>query len=374
MSDCPVLHPITTRVGDPAWRADGYDDVTFLLSDRLLSRAHPDPARASRMSRSALFGGPTGSDPAAEAACTVRRRRQLAPVFSARRMTLLRPRVHALVAGLLDDLLAAGAPADLHAALSFPLPVLVICELLGVPYADRDTFGRWADEAADTVDEDRSRRGLGALGHYMAELVARKQVTPVDDVVSDLVRAAEREGRPVEEVSSLAAALLFAGFETTVAAIDRAVVLLATHRDQWALVCADPALVPDAVEETLRCSYPGSDRAADGLFRYAVTDLIGTPVRRGDMVVLGIDEANRDHTRFPDPDRFDVRRTPNPHLTFGHGRRYCLGAALARTELIEVVTALARRLPGLEPDVPLAELRTVPDRLVSGLAVLPVRW
>lgn len=382
-----TVQPYRTPLGDPGWLATGYDDVRALLSERLLGRAHRDPATASRMSASALFGGPLSNDPDAEAAAAARRRALLTPAFSARRIATLRTRIDELVAALIDDLLAAGSPADLHAIVSFPLPVQVICELLGVPYADRAEFGRYADEAADTVDAERSQRGLGALWTYMAGLVAAKQATPADDVVSDLIAAVARDGgdvfggdmagtSPIDRVTMLAAALLFAGFETTVAAIDRAVVLLTTHRDQWELVCADPALVPAAVEETLRCPLPVDRRQPAGLFRYAATDLdvAGATLAEGDLVALDLAAANLDPDRFPDPDRFDVRRGPNPHLTFGHGQRFCQGAALARAELGAVVGALATRLPGIRLATEPAALQIVADRLVPGLAALPVEW
>jgi len=368
---------VQTATGDPAWLVDRYDDVRALLQERLLGRAHRDPEHASRTSRSALFGGPMGVDPVAEAAHSAQRRRRLAPAFSARRVELMRARIRELASGLVDDMVPAGPSADLHEAVAFPLPCLVICELLGVPYADREAFRRWADEAADTVDEQRSRQGLGALWSYMHGLAGEKLAHPADDVLSDLVAAAETSD-PATEVAALGAGLLFAGFETTVAAIDRAVLLLTTHPEQWRALCADPGLLPAAVEETLRAGWPASLRARTdgGLPRYAAQSLeLGeVTVAEGDLVLLGVEAANHDVDAFDDPERFDITRSPNPHLTFGHGPRFCQGAALARAELTEVLTALADRAPDLRLAVPVDELRLVPDRLVSDVVALPVTW
>ncbi|MGI5131664.1 cytochrome P450 [Pseudonocardia sp. CA-107938] len=368
---------VQTATGDPAWLVESYDEVRALLQERLLGRAHRHPERASRTSRSALFGGPHGNDPDGEPARAAERRRQLAPAFSARRVQLMRPRIRQLATGLVDAMLAGGPPADLHEAVAFPLPCLVICELLGVPYADRESFRRWADEAADTVDEQRSVRGVGALWAYIHGLAERKLADPADDVLSDLVAAADGPD-PITDVAALGAGLLFAGFETTVTAIDRAVLLLTTHPEQWRALCADHELVPAAVEETLRSGWPAGmrTRTDGGLPRYAAAelDLGEVTVAEGDLVLLGLDAANHDAATFPEPERFDITRSPNPHLTFGYGPRFCQGVALARAELAEVLTALAGRVPGLRLAVPVDELRLVPDRLVGSVSALPVTW
>ncbi|MGH8921404.1 MAG: cytochrome P450, partial [Actinomycetes bacterium] len=290
-----AIRRVTTPVGDPAWLVTGYDEVKATLQEPRLGRAHREPEKASRMGRSVLFGGPMGTDPDAEAESHRRMRKQLAPAFTARRMEAMRPRVRTIVAEMLDGMLATPPPVNVHEALSFPLPALVICELLGVPFADRDDFRHWSDEAANTVDEARSRAGLGALWGYMVELTGRKRAEPADDVISDLVAAAGDE--PVENVAMLAAGLLFAGHETTVTAIDRGLLLLLTHPDQWEALCADPTgLVTSAVEETLRCELPAvaAVRADGGLPRYAATDvdIQGVTVPEGDMVMLGLRSAN----------------------------------------------------------------------------------
>jgi len=373
------IQRVRTPTGDPAWLVTGYDDVKALLSDPRLGRSHPDPDNAARMSRSAIFGGPIG-DPETEAAEHARMRRLLAPSFSARQMNQLRPRVAGLVSELLDDLMHGSPPADFHQAVSFPLPALVICELLGVPVADRDDFRRWSDDAAHNTDTERSHAGLMQLWQYMGELVQRKRSEPADDVISSLVNSTDQHGSAdVDGVAMLGAGLLFAGHETTVAAIDRGVTLLLTNADQRDALTQNPSLVPAAVEEILRSSLPvptTADAPTGGLPRYAKTDVDfgGVTVAAGDLVLLGLDPANHDPQHFPDPERFDVSRTPNPHLSFGHGPRFCIGAPLARIELRELFAALLDLCPDMTLAVPVGELHARDELLTGGLSALPVTW
>lgn len=179
---------VTTPAGDPAWLVTGYDNVKSLLSDPRLGRSHPEPERAARFSDAAIFGGPMGS-PSSERSDHARMRGRLSRSFSARRMASLRPRVQELVDGLLDAMSRATPPVDFHEAVSFPLPALVICELLGVPYEDRESFRRWSDDAGDMTDAARSRAGLAHLQEYMRSLIERKRHQPAEDVISDLIAA-----------------------------------------------------------------------------------------------------------------------------------------------------------------------------------------
>jgi cytochrome P450 len=370
-----------TPAGDPAWLVTDYDLVRRLLADPRLGRDHPDPPAAPRYSESALFGRPQPVSPTA-AADHARMRRLLTPWFSARRLDALRPRVRELVGGLLDELATAGPPADLHEAVSFPLPALVICELLGVPYADRADFRRWSDEAADMTDQQRSYAGLGALFGYLSELVAAKLDDPGEDVLSGLIEAhrADPHDLPLDAVAQLGAGLLFAGHETTVAAIDKGVVLLATNPDQRAALRADPALVEPAVEEILRSDIPtrppGPAGTDTGLARWASAeiDLGAVRIAAGDLVLLGLHQANESSRVVGERPGFTVDRRPNPHVTFGYGARFCIGAPLARLELRELFGALLQRFPGLDLAVPVADLRPRTGRLTGGLQELPVTW
>ncbi len=374
-----AIHKVTTPAGDPAWLVTNYDDVKALLSDPRLGRSHAEPERAARASQSAIFGGPMGH-PSTEAEDHARTRRLFAPAFSARQMARLRPRVAAIIADLLDAMAHQTQPVDLHEVVSFPLPVLVICELLGVPYADREDFRRWCDDAAHLTDAARSQTGLMRLWDYMRALADRKQAEPGDDVISDLVAAAVADPElTVDGIAGLSAALLFAGHETTVTAIDRGVILLLTHPEQADALRHDPALIEPAVEEILRSWLPmrtsGTEQAG-GLPRYANTDFTfgGVTIRTGELVMLGLREANLDERTFGEPDRFDVHRTPNPHLTFGHGPRFCVGAPLARIELQTLFPALLDRFPTLRLAVPVESLRGRDELLTGGLVELPVTW
>lgn len=363
-----TIHQVRTAVGDAAWLVTGYAEVRRLLDDDRLGRAHPAPETAARTGESALFGGPLG-DFATENADHARMRSLLQPHVAPRRMRALRHRVEALADRLLTDLAAHGSPADLQAALAVPLPVLVICELLGVPYEDRDRFRAWTADAANTRDRARSERGLGELFAYGGRLVARKREAPGDDVIS---RLCATDGVSDDEAAVLSMALLFAGHETTVAQIGLGALLLLSHRDQWQVVVDDPALVPGAVEEILRAPVGGGG----GIPRYARTDLRldGVTIRTGDLVLLDTGAANHDPAAFPDPDRFDVTRSAAAHLTFGHGARYCLGAPLARIELEVVFAGLARRFPAMRLAVDADAVPLRADVLTGGPAELPVRW
>ncbi len=364
------VHAIRTAVGDPGWLVTGYEQVRALLDDDRLGRAHPDPGRASRTGESALFGGPLG-DFATEQADHARMRALLQPHFSPKRMRALRDRVEALTTTLLDEMAAAGPPGDLHAALALPLPIAVICELLGVPFEDWARFRTWTQAAADVTDRARSESGLAELFRYGRHLVARKRAEgdPDADVIS---RLAATDGVGDDEAAAMGMFLLFAGHETTVTAMGLGALWLLATPGQWQALVDDPRRVDAAVEEILRA--PGL--GGGGIPRYARTDLdiAGTRVRAGDLVLLDTGAANHDQAVFTDPDRFDVDRPAVPHLTFGHGSRYCIGAPLARIELRVVFSRLAARFPTLKLGCAAEELTFDADVLTGGLTALPVTW
>ncbi|HZU16349.1 MAG TPA: cytochrome P450 [Candidatus Dormibacteraeota bacterium] len=366
-------HPVTrirTLTGDQAWYVTGYAEVKQLLNDARLGRSHPDPEHAPRISDSALFGGPLQAY-ATEREDHARMRALLTPFFSARRMEALRPRVETLVDELLEAMARAGPPLDLHQALSFPLPVLVICELLGVPGQDRERFRSWSRDMADLHDRQRAQTAITGLVGYMRELVARKRRCPGDDVISGLC-AAEGGSLSDDRIAFLAAMLLFAGHETTVVRIDLGTLLLLTNPDQHRALLRDPSLVATAVEEILRASVTGGG----GLPRYPreEVEIGGVSMGAGEAVLLDIGAGNHDPRAFDSPDRFQVGRHPNPHLAFGHGPRFCIGAPLARLELRAVFERLVPRFPTLRLAVPVERLRVRSDVLTGGLHELPVTW
>lgn len=363
-----AVHKIRTRVGDDAWLVTGYNEVRQLLDDPRLGRSHSCPSAAARSNESALFGGPLGNY-ATEKADHVRMRSLLQPHFTPGLMRAFRPRVVALTTELLDELAHQDQPADLNAALALPLPILVICELLGVPYDDRARFRTWTQAAADVLDRTRSEQGLGELFTYGKELVARKRREPADDVIS---RLCVTDGVGDDEIAMLAMALLFAGHETTVVQIGLGALLLLSHPDQWQALGEAPDRVPDAVEEILRA--PG--KGGGGIPRYARVDfdICGVTIQAGDLVMLDNGAANHDPDVFPDPDRFDATRRAASHLAFGQGARYCLGAPLARIELQVALAQLVRGFPTMRLAVPVEELAVRGDVLTGGLVELPVVW
>lgn len=364
------IHRVRLPVGHKAWLVTGYAEVRQLLDDDRLGRAHPEPDSAARIGESALFGGPLGNFDTEETD-HARMRSLLQPHFSPRHLRTLVPRVEALTSGLLDELAQQGPPADLHAKLAVPLPVLVICELLGVPYPDRGQFRRWTQDTANVRDHARSEHGLAELFGYSMKLVERKRAHPGDDVISRLCATA---GVSDVEAALLSMALLFAGHETTVVAIGFGALQLLTNPDEWRALLDNPALIPVAVEELLRATSSGG--GVGGIPRYARTDfeIDGVPIHAGDLVLLDIGSANHDPTVFGEPDRLDIARKEAAHLTFGYGARYCIGAPLARIELKTVFAQLIPRFAPMHLTVDPATLTLRNDVLAGGLVELPVAW
>jgi cytochrome P450 len=357
-------------VGHWAWLVTDYGQVRRLLDDDRLGRSHPEPNTAARTGESALFGGPLG-DFDSEVADHARMRALLQPHFSPGHLRALAPRVEALTTDLLNELGEHGPPADLHTRLALPLPILVICELLGVPYSDRDQFRAWAEDAGNVCDRARSERGLAELFGYGRGLVERKRAHPGDDVIS---RLCATDGVSDDEAATMSMFLLFAGHETTVVQIGLGALLLLTNRDQWQALLDNPALIPSAVEELLRGAAAGG--GVGGVPRYARTDfdIDGVTIHPGDLVLLDIGSANHDPVAFTDPQRVDVARKEAAHLAFGYGAHYCIGAPLARIELKTVFAQLIPRFPSMHLTVDPATLPTRRDTLAGGLDELPVSW
>ncbi|WP_169947668.1 cytochrome P450 [Microbispora sp. H11081] len=366
-SRAPIAR-VTTATGDEAWLVTGYEEIRQVFGDTRFGRSHPDPPSAARLSDNAVMGGPTGQY-ATELSVHTEMRRLLSPAFSARRMRSLADRVEALTARLLDRLAEQGPPADLHAGLSLPLPIQVICELLGVPYEDRDRFRAMAEGMTDLRDPERSATAQMEMNTYTYEIVKAKREDPGEDVYSDLANATLQE----DDVARIAGGLLFAGHETTVNQIDHGVLLFLRDPVQRDALRSDPSLVDGAVEEIMRVASPSEH----GLVRYAHEDveIAGVLIRAGELLILSTPAANRDERVYPDPDSFDVRRRhPQPHVGFGHGPHHCLGASLARIELRAVFGSLFTRFPALALAVPYEQLRARPDSLAGGFDTLPVTW
>ncbi|RTL69446.1 MAG: cytochrome P450 [Pseudonocardiaceae bacterium] len=375
--EAPVA-AVTTPAGDPAWLVTRFDEVRDLLGDKRFGRSHPEPENAARITNAAIQDGPTGSYETEEADHT-RMRRLLTPAFSAKRMLALSDHVQELVDGYVDELVTAREAAvdgvvDMHAGLAFPLPVAVICRLLGVPEADGEHFRALSDRMATASEDSDAHRARTEFGQYMAGLAEAKRAEPGEDVISDLVaaQAADQDFHPAEMIR-LAVGLLFAGHETTVNRIGLGTLFLMTRREHWDALVADPdAMVDATVEEIMRLGAPGDL----GLLRYAHTDvdLAGVTIERGDAVILSINAANRDPGAFAHAETFDPDRDEHSHLGFGHGPHFCIGASLARVELRTVFATLARRLPDLRLARDLDTIDVRVGHITGGVTELPVTW
>jgi cytochrome P450 len=375
--EAPIVR-VRTPAGDPAWLVTRYQEARTLFSDPRFGRSHPAPEEASMVSDAAVNSGPSG-DYDSEQQSHTRLRKLLVPAFSAKRMRDLGHHVQELVDDCLDALQAAhdrapDEPVDLHEYLSFPLPVLVICELLGVPFEDREYFHGLSDRVGQMGAGDDARIAMEEFKTYMGRLAEAKRANPAQDVVSDLVLAQNDDPTFTDDdLTALAAGLLFAGHETTVNRIDLGVLWLLTDLDRRDSFVADiEGRVRGTVEEILRLSAPGGL----GLLRYAHDDveLGGQRIERGDLVLVSSIAANRDSSAFAEPEEFDPSRSPNTHLSFGHGAHFCIGASLARTELKVVFSSLFARFPGLRLAVPVEELDVRADRMTGGVTGVPVRW
>ncbi|WP_318206158.1 cytochrome P450 [Streptomyces sp. SCL15-4] len=303
-------------------------------------------------------------------------RRMLAPEFSVRRMRELRGRVQQIVDRQIDHMLEKGAdgPVDLVTSLALPVPSLVICELLGVPYEDHGRFEEWAWAIMnhDISEEDRGRAHY-ELDRYVDGLVTAKESEPGDDMISRLIEF-NRQTPAVEhsDIVSMSKLMLVTGHETTANMIALGVLALLEHPEQLAAVRAEPELMPRAVEELLRF-FSISDA---GTARVALEDieLGGVTIRAGEGILPLNNAANHDARVFPDPDRLDVRREARSQLAFGYGVHQCIGQNLARMELDVVYSTLLTRVPTLRLAAPVEELRFKDDAIVYGLYELPVTW
>ena len=369
---------VTTPAGDPAWLVTSFEAVREVFRDNRFGRSHPAPEQAARISHAALQDGPTG-DFETEERDHKRLRRMLAPAFSAPRMRRLGDRIQELANGCLDDMQAAndarpGEPVDVQELLAFPLPVLVICELLGVPYADRALFSGFSDRISEFDGGADAQAAMAEFAAYTGGLAAAKRANPGPDVISDLVAVqAEDPEFTDQDLAQLAAGLLFAGHETTSTRIALGVMFLLSDTSRRDTFAADPEARVDAtVEEILRMSATGGT----GLLRYAHEDVevCGVSIARGDAVLVAIDSANRDATAFAAPDEFDPNRKPNVHMAFGYGAHVCIGANLARTELRTVFPLLFRRFPGLRLAVDVDDIEMRPNRVAGGVVAVPVAW
>jgi cytochrome P450 len=362
--------------GTTPWLVTGYENQRAILADprfsadvRLDGYPHTTETSKARRRESRMFI--VMDNPEHDVF-----RRMLTRDFMVKRVESLRPRIQEIVDGLIDDMLKAGPPTDLVQAFALPLPSLVICELLGVPYDDHDFFQRCSRTMVST--RSTVEQALGAadeLRDYLGALVARKAEKPTDDLLGRLVSQHMASGAlSHKEATDMAVLLLIAGHETTANMIALGTVALLQHPDQLAELRRgdDPALVGKTVEELLRYL----TIVHFGRRRVALEDVEvgGHTIKAGDGVILANDAGNRDEAAFPDADKLDIHRDARHHIAFGYGIHQCLGQPLARVELQVVYGTLYKRIPSLALAIPFNDVNFKTDMIIYGVHSLPVTW
>ncbi|WP_433277196.1 cytochrome P450 [Pseudonocardia xinjiangensis] len=371
-------HPVSPMLfpdGHEGWLVTGYDAVRRLMADtRFSSRQdigilHIPYETPGMPAATEPSPQPPGMFIAMDPPDHTRLRRKLTGAFTVKRMKQLEEHIIDIVERQLDELARLTPPVDLVREFALPVPSLVICELLGVPYADRENFQ--VNSAKFLVRDQKLDEKIAAyteLATYLSELVTGKRAAPGDDILSDLAR---HDDLTIEELTGIAFLLLLAGHETTANMLALGTFALLEHPEQLAELRANPDLLPDAVEELLRYL-----SIADIFFRYATEDieLGGETIPEGSTVIVSLLAANRDPLRFDNPDTLDVHRKARGHLSFGHGIHQCLGQQLARIEMRAGFEGLLRRFPTLELAVPAGEVKLKTDMNIYGVHELPVTW
>jgi len=359
--------------GSTPWLVTGYADQRTLLADRRVSAdatspGYPSPTRVTQGASG--IGFILMDDPE-----HARLRRMVTAPFAVKRVEAMRPAVQQIVDDLIDTMLAGPKPVDLVEAFALPMPSLVICELLGVPYADHDFFQHNSKLLINLgITPEERGAAFGSLNGYLDDLMGQKLADPGDDLLSGLVHRVRAGELTRQEAASMGVLLLLAGHETTANMIALGTLALLEHPAQLALLrdTDDEKLIISAVEELLRylnITHNGRRRAA-----LADIEFAGQVIRAGDGLIFPNDIANRDVTEFADPDRLDLRRDARRHVAFGFGVHQCLGQTLARMELQVVYSTLYRRIPALRLATDLEQIPFKHDGSVYGVHELPVTW
>ena len=363
--------------GSTGWLLSRYDDVRALLADPRVSSARglrTNPIRELPPEAEELMRIQPGQFIFMDPPEHTRYRRLLTGQFTVRRINALAPRIERIVADHLDAMTQMTPPVDLVQAFTLPVPSLVICELLGVPYADREMFQQRSRALLSmNTDVEILMKVRQQMQDYMLVLVLEKRRRPADDLLSGLIQRDSPDGDlSDEELVNIGNLLLVAGHETTANMLALGTLTLLEHPEQLDAVRDDPALIDQAVEELLRYL----TIVQFGLVRTALEDIEvgGQWIRAGEPIVAALTSANRDPAHFPAPDDLDVTRAYSPHLAFGHGVHQCLGQQLARVEMQAGFRGLLERFPSLRLAVPLDRIHMRDDTFVYGVQELPVTW
>ncbi|MEU2660287.1 cytochrome P450 [Streptomyces sp. NPDC007325] len=356
---------LTHPGGMPGWLITGYDLVRSVLADPRFS-SRKDLLNVVDFE---IPPAPPGEFLLMDDPEHARYRKPLVGKFTVRRMRLLTERIEQVTAECLDAMAEAGPTADLVAAFAKPIPTIVICEILGVPYEDRASFQQQIDTfMGGEVSDEELIAAYTATQEYLARLVAAKRAHPTDDVLSELTDSDLSD----EELKGISLILLAAGFDTTANMLALGTFALLQNPEQLAALRADPSLTDGAVEELLRYL-----SVAKTFMRTALEDVEvgGQTIEAGTTVVLSYHTANRDPERFTDPGALDIRRPFDGHLAFSHGIHQCLGQQLARIEMRVAFRALIERFPTLRLAVPAEEVALRPESAdIFGVKSLPVTW
>ncbi|MER7043450.1 cytochrome P450 family protein [Streptomyces jumonjinensis] len=370
------VHRVRIPRGQEAWLIVGHEACRAAFTDSRFSRDwvrsgnvnnmfHVDPEQPA-------LAHMLMSDPPVH----TRLRRLVTKEFTPSRTEAMAPRIQQISDELLDEMTADGRrQADLISAFAFPLPMTVICELLGVPELDRLAFRGWSNEIVGPTTPEAEAAAYDELSVYLGELITAKRAEPGEDLLSGMIHTVDAGGDRLspKELIGMSMLLLVAGHETTVNMIGNGVRALFAHPEQFAALKSDPSLLDGAIEEMLRYDGP----VENGTIRFALEDVEigGVTIPAGDSVLISMADADRDPARFKNPERFDIRRDARGHVAFGHGLHYCLGAPLARLEGRIAIRGLLERCPDLSPGLADdAELPWMPGMLIRGVKELPVRW
>jgi cytochrome P450 len=371
------LHHFALPTSVPAWVITGYAEARAALADPRLIKGGPRNAPYVDKLEPETAAGLNNHMLSADPPTHTRLRKLVSMAFTRRQVERLAPKIEALTASLLDDVakdLATTGTADLMSTFAHPLPMTVICDLLGIPQEARTDVREWIGPllAGGIATFEAYATSARRMLAFMHELIADKRATPADDLLTALIEARDGEDRLTEdELTSMVQLLFIAGNDTTVSLISNGTLALLTHPDQLAAVSANPDRWPAAVEELLRFDSPA--QVPIPVATAEPVAIAGTTIPAGEPVVVSLLAANRDPARFPNPDKLDLSRTDGVHLAFGHGIHHCVGAPLARLEGRIALQALIERFPTLELATEPDKLEREPSLLFNKLAALPVR-